>query len=96
MNQYRIKADSFHQSAEQDIPNAHLSPEDLSEIQRLAGINNGTGPSLEKFKEGINISHTANEKAELMRKHNIKPGTPEWFQLWFSLPYFTGEKPVDK
>jgi hypothetical protein len=31
-----------------------------------------------------------------MRKHNIKPGTPEWFKLWFSLPYMTGEKPVGK
>jgi hypothetical protein len=29
-----------------------------------------------------------------MKKHNIKPGTPEWFQLWFSLPYLTGERPV--
>jgi hypothetical protein len=29
-----------------------------------------------------------------MKKHNIQPGTPEWFQLWFSLPYMTGEKPV--
>lgn len=78
------------------MPNAHLDPSDLAEIQRLAGINTGPGPALEKFKEGINISRTATEKAELMRKHNIKPGTQEWFQLWFSLPYFTGEKPVDK
>ncbi len=29
-----------------------------------------------------------------MKKHNIKPGTPEWFQLWFSLPYLTGEQPI--
>jgi hypothetical protein len=34
------------------------------------------------------------EKQELEKKHNIKPGTPEWFKLWFSLPYMTGEKPV--
>ena len=43
---------------------------------------------------GSNISLTGNEKAQLMREHNIKPGTPEWFKLWFSLPKLTGEKPV--
>lgn len=64
---------------------------ELSELKRLAGIN--------KFKgfrpyEGSNISITGTEKRELERKHNIKPGTPEWFKLWFSLPYLTGEKPV--
>jgi len=32
----------------------------------------------------------------LMRENNIKPGTPEWFQLWFSKPYLTGEKSVGK
>jgi hypothetical protein len=31
---------------------------------------------------------------ELERKHDIRPGTPEWFQLWFSLPYLTGEKKI--
>lgn len=41
-----------------------------------------------------NISVTGNEKGELMKKHNIKPGTPEWFKLWFSKPYLTGEKPI--
>ena len=28
------------------------------------------------------------------KKHNIKPGTDEWFKLWFSLPYLTGERPI--
>jgi hypothetical protein len=53
---------------------------------------------LSKLKQlaGINISVTGTEKAELQRQHNIQPGTPEWFQLWFSLPYLTGEKPVEK
>jgi hypothetical protein len=49
-----------------------------------------------EINKGSNISVTGNEKGELMKKHNIKPGTPEWFKLWFSLPYMTGEKPVDK
>lgn len=60
----------------------------LSELKKLAGV--GTA---ENF-DGSNISLTGNEKAQLMKKHNIKSGTPEWFQLWFSKPYLTGEKPV--
>jgi hypothetical protein len=44
--------------------------------------------------EGSNISITAAEKARLMRENNIRPGTDEWFRLWFSKPYLTGEKPI--
>lgn len=44
--------------------------------------------------DGSNISITADEKSELAKKHKIKPGTPEWFKLWFSRPYLTGEKPI--
>jgi hypothetical protein len=67
----------------------------LEELQRLAGIRvEGYGNSLRKTAEGSNISITGTEKARLQRKHNIEPGTPEWFQLWFSLPYLTGEKPI--
>jgi hypothetical protein len=35
-------------------------------------------------------------KGQYMREHNIKPGTDEWFKLWFSRPSLTGEKPFDK
>lgn len=64
----------------------------ISELKKLAGINEFKGLSP---YEGSNISVTGNEKGELMKKNNIKPGTPEWFQLWFSLPYMTGERPVN-
>ena len=43
---------------------------------------------------GSNISATGMEKRQLEKANNIQPGTPEWFQLWFSKPYLTGEKPV--
>ena len=67
----------------------------LEDLQRLAGVRTqGYGNSVRRTTEGSNISVTGTEKAELQRKHNIEPGTPEWFQLWFSLPYLTGEKPL--
>lgn len=60
----------------------------LEDLKKLSGIT----PQV--IGEESNISITGNEKGELMKKHNIKPGTDEWFKLWFSRPYLTGEKPV--
>jgi len=69
--------------------------DDLARLKKLAGVNEFKG--LQPYElGGINISVTGTEKAKLMRENNIKPGTPEWFQLWFSKPYLTGEKPVGK
>ena len=64
---------------------------DLETLKRLSGIPNKQEPSL-----GENISHTGTEKAEYQRKHNIRPGTDEWFRLWFARPYMTGENPMPK
>ena len=63
----------------------------LDDMRKLAGIKTSTGS-----EDGMNMSLTGTEKRRLEREHNIKPGTPEWFQLYFSLPYLTGEKPIKK
>jgi hypothetical protein len=62
----------------------------LDDLRRLSGITQ------QVIGEESNISITGNEKGELMKKNKIRPGTPEWFQLWFSRPYLTGEKPIGK
>ena len=65
---------------------------DLQTLKKLAGINNNSNePSM-----GENLSITGTRKAEYQRKHNIKPGTPEWFKLWFAQPKLTGENPMPK
>lgn len=63
----------------------------LEELRCLSGVQ---VPGKTSAPAGSNISVTANQKAQLMRKHNIQPGTDEWFRLWFSLPYLTGETPI--
>ncbi len=71
--------------------------DELSQLKLRAAINEFKGYLKYEPEDplgGSNISLTGNEKAQLMREHNIKPGTPEWFKLWFSLPKLTGEKPV--
>jgi hypothetical protein len=64
---------------------------DLDTLRKLAGINEFKGYTP---YEGSNISITGTEKAQIQREQNIRPGTDEWFQLWFSKPYLTGEKPI--
>lgn len=97
MKQYRITSEHLNQDSTDDC---YLAPDDpvheLKAIQHLAGL--GADARLHELRatQGSNISVTGDNKGELMRKHNIKPGTPEWFKLWFSLPYMTGEKPLGK
>jgi hypothetical protein len=67
---------------------------DIQELKVLAGIGNRAVMQEYKGCQGSNISVTGNEKGELMKKHKIRPGTEEWFKLWFSLPYLTGERPI--
>ena len=62
----------------------------IEDLKKLSGITQ------HPIGGEINISYTGTEKGQLMKQHNIQPGTPEWFKLWFSLPYMTGEKPIGK
>lgn len=87
MKQYRF-ASADYVPQEPAIDDAVMDAEDLARIRSLAGINEGT------VSAGSNISDTGMEKQRLEKEHNIQPGTPEWFKLWFSRPYLTGEKPV--
>ena len=59
----------------------------IDELKKLAGINEFTG-----YKEYVpeNISVTGSEKRRIEKEKGIKPGDPDWFKLWFSLPHMTG------
>jgi hypothetical protein len=95
MKQYRITTQDLNQSADDDC---YLAPDDpIHELKALAGLGGLGGEArLHEYRanQGSNISVTGMEKANLMKTHDIRPGTPEWFKLWFNLPYMTGEKPV--
>lgn len=60
---------------------------DLDRLKKLAGINEFKGYTA---YEGSNISITGTEKKQIEREQDIKPGDKEWFQLWFSRPYWLG------
>jgi hypothetical protein len=97
MRQYRVTTADLNQDSDEDC---YLAPDDpVHELKALAGLGGLGGQArLHEYRanQGSNISVTGDNKGELMKQHNIKPGTPEWFKLWFSLPYMTGEKPVGK
>jgi len=61
----------------------------IDELKKLAGVNEFKGYTP---YEGSNISITGTEKRQIEREQNIRPGDKEWFQLWFSKPYLTGEQ----
>jgi hypothetical protein len=97
MKQYRITTEHLNQSSPDDC---YLAPDDpiheLKAIQHLAGLGADARLHELRVNQGSNISVTGTDKGTIQRENNIKPGTPEWFKLWFSLPYMTGEKPVGK
>ena len=67
--------------------------DEIYKLQRLAGILDKDGEKVEK-SDASNISIVGSDKGMIQRERDIKPGTDEWFKLWFSKPYLTGEKPV--
>jgi len=68
--------------------------DDIEHLKVLAGIGNRAVMQEYRGFAGSNISVTGNEKGELMKRHDIRPGTEEWFRLWFARPYLTGEQPI--
>jgi hypothetical protein len=68
----------------------------MDEIERLkilAGIKPFNGYQQYNTVEE-NISDIGSDRGKYQREHNIKPGTEEWFKLWFAKPHLTGEKPT--
>ena len=98
MKQYRITTADLTQDSNEDC---YLAPDDpIHELKALSGLGGlGGAARLQEYRAeqtgsyGETISKEGTSKAEYMRNNNIHAGDKEWFKLWFSLPYMTGEKP---
>ena len=64
--------------------------DNIDDLKKLAGVTDKHGNSL-----GENMSVLGNKKSQYQKKHKVKPGTDEWFALWFAKP-MTGEDPMPK
>lgn len=97
MKQYKVTSQDLNQDSPDDC---YLDPNDpIHELKALSGLGGLGGQArLQEYRAqqmgsyGQEISAEGTRKAELMRQHNIQPGTPEWFKLWFNKPLLTGEK----
>lgn len=62
---------------------------DIDTLKKLAGINEFQGYTEYKIDENPSITATALKQKE--RDMGVKPGDKDWFKLWFSKPYMTGQ-----
>lgn len=83
MKQYRITSQDFIQSASDDC---YLAPNDPIHELKIASQLGGLGASeaLAKYNQSKLPKIAIDNRAQLQRELNIKPGTQEWFSLWFS------------
>jgi hypothetical protein len=59
----------------------------IDDLKRLAGVNTSYGEETSEYATNL---------GQIQREQNIRPGSNEWFRLWFSKPLLTGEQPYDK
>ena len=82
MRQYKISTQDLTQSNENDCV---LSPEDpihqLMGPSQLGGLGGMT--ALNQYKALQQWPVVGTNKGQIQREQNIKPGTSEWFKLWF-------------
>jgi hypothetical protein len=97
MKQYKVTTADLNQPTDED---AYLDPSDpiyeLTRIKALGGLLQERTMDQSKqtrLDTGAAMSKHASELKQYEREHNIRPGDPEWFKLWFSRPFLTGEKP---
>jgi len=71
------------------VPTPSQNIDNLDDLKKLAGVN-------EPNSYGETISQHGTNLGQIQRERNIKPGSDEWFRLWFAKPTLTGETPYDK
>lgn len=82
MKQYRITSQDIVPKSENDC---YLDPDDP--IHELIGSGSigelGGADLLNKYRASQLPKIDSSNKGQIQREMNIKPGTPEWFKLWF-------------
>jgi hypothetical protein len=82
MKQYRITANDIVPSGDDDC---YLAPEDPIHELKAAAMMGGLGAAerLADYRATLRQPVVGSNKGQLQREQGIKPGTEEWFQLWF-------------
>jgi hypothetical protein len=82
MKQYRITVDDLVQDSAED---AYLAPEDPIHELKAAAMMGGLGAAerLSEYRSTLRQPVVGSNKGQIQREQGIKPGTDEWFKLWF-------------
>jgi hypothetical protein len=82
MKQYRITKDNIPKNEEDDC---YLAPEDPIHELKIAHTLGGLGSAekLAAYKATLRQPVLGSNKGQIQREQGIKPGTNEWFELWF-------------
>jgi hypothetical protein len=82
MKQYRITVSDLVQDSNDD---AYLAPEDPIHELKAAAMMGGLGAAerLADYRATLKQPVVGSNKGQIQREQNIKPGTDEWFRLWF-------------
>ena len=82
MKQYIIRNKDVPQKSEDDC---YLAPTDPIHELMATAIMGGLGGQerLAAYKATLRQPVVGSNKGQIQREQNIKPGTDEWFQLWF-------------
>ena len=68
---------------------------DVADLRRLAGLGQGVYDNAVHSRQGVQADLAADLR-RVERERGIRPGTQEWFKLWFAKPGLTGEKHYDE
>jgi hypothetical protein len=82
MRQFRVTTQDLNPQSNDDC---YLAPEDpiwdLMPASAMGGL--GSEAALAQYKQLALPSIKPNNKGQIAREQNIKPGTQEWFKHWF-------------
>lgn len=82
MKQYYITKDNIPQDSADDC---YLAPDDPVHELKIASMLGGLGAKerLAEYRATLPQPTLGSNKGQIQREQGIKPGTEEWFQLWF-------------
>jgi hypothetical protein len=82
MKEYRITSENISLDSADD---AYLAPEDpIHELkigQHLGGL--GAEEKLSAYRNTLKQPVMGSNKGQIQKEKNIRPGSDEWFELWF-------------
>jgi hypothetical protein len=82
MKQYRIDSSNILQDSADDC---YLAPDDPIHELKIAASLGGLGAAerLADYRAQQATPVVSSNKGQIQREQGIKPGTAEWFRLWF-------------